>query len=79
MNKVPDKEILKKVYDKLGRTGSGGTARVTAAVQSGTVTLSGTLQYEMQRAAMMKAANGVAGVSRVVDQMKVVPKPRPTY
>jgi osmotically-inducible protein OsmY len=76
MDKVPDSALLKKVNERLGRTGTGGTAKVTAAVRSGQVTLTGTLQYEMQRAAMLKAANSAAGVSRVLDQMTVALKKR---
>jgi osmotically-inducible protein OsmY len=76
MDKVPDSAILKKVNERLGRAGTGGTARVTASVRSGQVTLAGTLQYEMQRAAMVKAANSVAGVSRVVDRMTIAEKKR---
>ena len=45
-------------------------------VSSGDVTLSGTLQYEMQRQPNVMAASSVAGVRRVVDQMRVEVKER---
>lgn len=74
MDKVPDGVLLKKVNERLQRAGSGGTSRIIAAARSGTVTLTGTLQYEMQRRPMLKAANSCPGVMRVVDQMTVAPK-----
>jgi osmotically-inducible protein OsmY len=53
-----------------------GANKVKAAVRSGTVTLTGVLQYEMQRTSMVRAASSVPGVSRVVDQMTVVVRQR---
>lgn len=76
MEKVPDSALLKKINERLCRAGTGGTAKVTASVRSGQATLAGTLQYEMQRSAMIKAANSVAGIRRVVDQMTVAEKKR---
>lgn len=73
MDKVPDNILLKKVNERLQRAGSG-TSRVTATVRSGTVTLIGALQYEIQRRPMVKAATSTAGVMRVVDQMTVAAK-----
>ncbi len=73
MERVPDKTIQKKVDDNLMRTGSH---KIKAIVRSGTVTLTGVLQYEMQRSAMVKAVNSAAGVLRVVDQMTVMVRQR---
>ena len=73
MERVPDKIVQKKVDDNLMRTGAN---KVKAVARSGTVTLTGVLQYEMQRSAMVKAASSAAGVSRVVDQMTVLVRPR---
>lgn len=73
MERVPDKTIQKKVDDNLMRSGAN---KIKASVRSGTVTLTGVLQYEMQRMAMVKAANSAAGVLRVVDQMTVVVRQR---
>ena len=73
MERVPDKIVQKKVDDNLMRTGAN---KVKAAVRSGTVTLTGVLQYEMQRSAMVKAASSATGVARVVDQMTVLVRPR---
>ena len=66
-----DKTILKKVNQRLSRTSIGSQSRVTATVRNGQVTLSGSIQYENQRRPAMRAANGVEGVSRIVDQMKL--------
>lgn len=77
MDKTPDSSILKKVNENLMRTGTGGQAKVQAGVRNGDVTLSGSLQYEMQRRSMVKAATSVAGVRRVIDQMTVSVTKRP--
>lgn len=74
MSKVPDGVLVKNVNVRLQRAGSGGGSGVTAAARSGTVTLSGILQYEIQRRPMIKAANGCPGVLRVIDQMSVAAK-----
>ena len=79
MDKVPDSTILKKVNENLQRTGSGGQAKVQASVRNGEVSLSGSLQYEMQRSSMVKAANSVAGVRRVIDKMSVSVTKRPMH
>ena len=69
-----DKELLKTVNQRLSRTGTSGSSRVTASVRHGTVTLNGTLNYEIQRNALMKAASRTEGVRNVVDQMQLVVK-----
>ncbi len=77
MNEVNDKSLLQKVNQRLMRTGTGGKTRVTAAVRRGDVTLTGTLQFEMQRRSIMRAASSVPGVRRVIDQMTLeVKKPK---
>jgi osmotically-inducible protein OsmY len=70
-NQVSDKDLLKSVNQRLMR-GGGSQARVTAAVQQGTVTLTGALQYAIQRSPIVKEVSRVAGVSRVVDLMTLV-------
>ena len=50
------------------------TALITANVQKGMVTLTGTLQYAIQRGPIMKAVQSVPGISRIVDQMILVQK-----
>ena len=73
MEIVSDKVLLQKINQRLARMGSG-QSHFTAAVRSGEVTLAGTLQYEIQRQPLVKAAGAVGGVRRVIDQLKVVVK-----
>ena len=73
-NEVPDKALLQTVNRRLDRTGTGSQTRLSASVQQGTVTLSGTLQYESQRVPIVKAVSNIAGVHRVVDQLRLGPK-----
>jgi osmotically-inducible protein OsmY len=73
-NQVPDKDLLKAVNQRLMRTGAGAQTRVVASVQKGMVTLTGTIQYAIQRSPIMKAVQSVPGISRIVDQMVLVEK-----
>ena len=73
MQSLPDTAVLQKVNQRLSRLG-GAQGKVSATISRGDVTLSGVIQYEMQRASIMKVATSVAGVRRVVDQMKIKPK-----
>ena len=67
-NEVPDKAILQKVHQRVQQTGTGSQSKVTVNVRRGEVTVGGTIQYEMQRHNILRAAGRVAGVRRVVDQ-----------
>ena len=69
---IPDKTLLNEVNKKLMRAGT--QSRVTASVNGGIVTLTGALQHEHQRRALIRVANQVSGVRQVVDQMTVPPK-----
>ena len=71
---ISDKDLLKSVNQKLSRTGTSSNSRVSASVRQGTVTLSGELNYEIQRNALIKAAARVEGVRQVFDQMQIVVK-----
>ena len=73
-DKNSDAALLKTVNQKLSRGGGGSQSRITATVQRGTVTLSGNLQYDAQRAPLTKAVASIAGVRRVVDQLVVAPR-----
>ena len=73
MQAIPDKAVLQKVNQKIMRVGG---AKVVASVMRGDVTLSGTIQYEMQRSSLLKVATSVPGVRRVIDQLKMKPKER---
>lgn len=70
MDKPSDKSLLTKVNQNLARMG-GAQGKVTAAVSRGDITLTGTLQFEMQRSPIVRAASSVGGVRRVIDQMRI--------
>jgi osmotically-inducible protein OsmY len=77
MNETNDRALLQKVNQRVARSASGGKSRVTASVRKGDVTLTGILQYEMQRRNFVRAATSTPGVRRVIDQMIVeASKPR---
>lgn len=73
-NQVSDKELLKNVNQRLTRAGAASSSRVTAMVRQGQVTLTGNLQQSHQRDPIVKAIARIAGVRRVIDQLKLVPK-----
>lgn len=72
---ISDKSVLQHVNQRLARMG-GSQGKVVASVLRGDVTLTGTIQYEMQRSSLMKVATSVPGVRRVVDQLKMKVKER---
>jgi hypothetical protein len=76
-NQISDKDLLKQVNQRLLRSGSA-QAKVAVTVNMGMVTLSGTLQHAIQRDPILKAVARVTGVKRVIDQMQLVPRARPT-
>ncbi len=69
--KVKDEVLQQKVAVQLTKKGIRPPCRVTVSVRNGVVTLSGTLQYELQRKTAIKAAQEVPGVRQVIDQMQV--------
>lgn len=72
-NEVSDRDLVRTITQRIARTGSS-QSKVSAAVQRGTVTLSGSLFAETQRMQIVKAAAQIAGVRSVIDQMTVTPK-----
>ena len=70
--KVPDRQIVQKVTVQLPARGIRPPCNVRVHVRDGTVTLSGTIEFEMQRKAAIHAATGVNGVQRVVDHLTVM-------
>lgn len=70
-NQVSDKELLKTVSNRLQRGGGEG---LTADVQQGAVTLKGKIRFESQRRPILRILNGIAGVRRVIDQLKLEPR-----
>ena len=75
-NEVPDNAILQKVNQRVQQTGTGSQSKVTINVRGGEVTVGGTIQYEMQRRNILRAAGSVGGVRRVIDQLQVETKKR---
>ncbi len=71
---MSDKDLLKVVNQRLSRTGTGSNSKVTASIRQGTVTLTGSLNYEFQRNTLMKAASRAEGVRQVIDQMQLAVK-----
>ncbi len=71
--RVPDKDILKQVTQRLARTGLASQTPITAAVRNGNVSLSGIIHFDYQRKAALKAVQGIHGVQHVVDQLRVQP------
>ena len=75
-NEVPDRALLQKINQRVQQTGTGSQSKVTINVRRGEVTVGGTIQYEMQRQNILRAAGRVAGVRRVVDQLQLQEKKR---
>jgi osmotically-inducible protein OsmY len=73
-NEVSNKDLTRSVNQRLSRTGTLGQSHVTAGVQRGVVTLTGTIRHEMQRRAIMLAASRAPGVRQVIDQMTLTVK-----
>jgi hypothetical protein len=71
-NAVSDRDLLKTISQRIARTGTGSSSKVNVMVQGGTVTLSGSLQYAIQRNPIFRAVENIPGVRRVVDQLIVV-------
>jgi osmotically-inducible protein OsmY len=71
---IPDRTILRNLEQALTSRGLRAPCRVIVAVHAGVVTLSGTIQYEHQRALAKQVAGGVQGVKRVNDQLQVIAK-----
>ena len=73
MRSSPDEGVSQQVMNKLASRGLNSPCRVVVRSSGGEVTLTGTVQYPHQKATAVKAASGVAGVRRVVDQLTVKP------
>ena len=71
--RVPDEVLSQKVSQVLTSRGIRLPCQVRVSVNKGDVTLSGTVQYEVQRRIALHAARGVQGVHRVMDRLQVKP------
>ncbi len=74
--KIKDSVISQKVKEKISSAGLRAPCQVAVVSANGQVTVSGSIQYEHQRPLALRAIRGVAGVQRVVDQMRVIPSAR---
>ena len=68
-----DHGISQQVTNRLASRGLNAPCRVVVQANGGEVTLTGTVQYPHQKLTAVKAANGIAGVRRVVDRLTVKP------
>lgn len=74
-NLIPDARITERVTQLLAGRGLRSPCRVKVKTVKGEVTLSGTVQYNHQKAAAVQATRGSQGVSRVIDQLTLIPPP----
>ncbi len=70
---VKDEVLLRKVEQRLMKRGIRLPCRVKVSVMKGVVTLTGELQYQVQRKTALRAVHEVPGVQRVLDKMNVKP------
>jgi osmotically-inducible protein OsmY len=70
---VPDKSINQKVAHQLVSRGFRAPCHVDVQTRGGVVTVSGKVEYEHQRAAVLHMIRGIDGVVQTVDQMQVMP------
>jgi osmotically-inducible protein OsmY len=73
-NIIPDRTIDQKVNQQLSNRGMRPPCKVAASSKSGTVTLTGKIQYEHQRNVCTQTVRRVEGVKRIVDQLQVIVK-----
>ena len=73
---VQDRTITRQVQGRIASRGLNSPCRISVETTKGEVTLSGSVQHAHQKAAAVQAAQGIAGVRRILDQLvvKVVPK-----
>ena len=71
---VPDTSITQKVANQLISRGFRSPCNVAVQTRHGVVTLSGKLEYEHQRTAVLHLIRGIDGVVQTVDQMQVLPR-----
>ena len=71
-NKISDPKITQTVTQRLANRGIRSPSRINVTSASGQVTLSGNIQYEHQRQAVVHTTRAVEGVRRVVDMLKLI-------
>jgi osmotically-inducible protein OsmY len=70
---VKDEVLQRKIEQQLMKRGIRLPCRVKVSVMKGKVTLTGQLQYLMQRKTALRAVREVPGVQRIYDEMQVKP------
>jgi hyperosmotically inducible protein len=73
---VGDPTITRQVQGKLASRGLGAPCRITVATRKGEVTLSGTVQQEVQKGSAAQLARAIGGVKNVLNQLVVKPRAR---
>ncbi len=71
---IPDRIINQKVTQQLISRGIRAPCAVEVQTARGTVTVSGKVEYEHQRSAVLRIVRDVEGVANVVDQLHVMQK-----
>ena len=71
---VPDKTLQRSVDQKLTRAAVGLSNKVTAVARNGDVTITGSIEHEYQRRTIVRSIGNLAGVRRVVDNLRLEPK-----
>lgn len=72
---IPDKTLQKSVIQRFTRKGVNAS-RIKVSVHGGVVTITGTIDFDHHRRAIVNAANDVNGIRSVVDQLQVERKRR---
>jgi osmotically-inducible protein OsmY len=68
-----DPTISQKVNQQLANCGMRAPCRISAETRKGYVTLTGAIQYDYQRRAILRATSAIDGVQGVVDHLQVIP------
>lgn len=76
-NQVPDKTLLKNVERRLMQKCTGST-RIGATVHGGDATITGTIKNEYERKPIIRCVSAVQGIRRVIDQLKLAERAKPT-
>ena len=73
-----DRAIAQQVNQKLAMKGIRSPCKIDVKAKNGDVTLTGSIQFDYQRATVVQAASSASGVRRVVDQLTIKPPAKRT-
>ena len=68
---IQDSTITRHVQGKLASRGLNSPCRIVVQTSKGDVTLSGSVQYQHQKACAVHTAIGISGVRHVLDRLTV--------